>query len=360
MKGIILHLYMANTTQKDYYFQTNSDGTSQINVTGLISGTYPLTISNNDTVNMKKKSVDGSITILGIKTKMTVSVPSTYYYNSGTIATIKIKETATGKAAANAYVLVQVYTGKKSVGYLYQANDKGEVNVNYAPAAVGTHKIVVTMADSRYSASSVTKTVKVKKATGKLSSNKVNTYYKDKKNLVIKLTNTKNKKTIYAANLIVKIYPNSKSYYQYKGQTGTDGKLRISVKNLKPGTYSVVVTNGDSKNFTAKQMTTKIVIKKASAKITPAAATAKKGSNKYFNVTVKNTATNKVISGVKLSFKVYTGKSVKTYTASTNSKGIAKIPVKDISVGTHKVVVTSANKYVSAKSATSSIKITKV
>lgn len=359
MKGVILHLYMANTTQKDYYFQTGTNGTAEINVTGLISGTYPLTVSNNDTVNMKKKSVSGSITILGIATKMKVTVPKTYYYNSGTIATIKVTDKSTGKAVPNAIVLIQVYTGKKSQGYLYQANDKGVINVNYAPASVGSHKLVFTMADSRYSASSVTKTVKVKKASGKYTSNKVTAYYKDGKTLIIKLTNTKNKKPISAANVNIKIFPNSKSYYEYKGQTAVDGKLRISLKTFKPGTYSVTATNSDNKNYTAKQITTKFVIKKASAKITPAKATAKKGANKYFNVTVKNTATKKAISGVKISFKVYTGKTAKTYTASTNSKGVAKISTKALGVGTHKVVVTSANKYVSAKSATSSIKITK-
>ena len=360
MKAIVLHLYMANTTQKDYYFQTGANGTAEINVTGLIPGNYPLTVSNNDTKNMKKKSVSGSITILGIATKMTVTVPKTYYYNSGTIATVKITDKKTGKAVPNAIVLLQVYTGKKSQGYLYQADDKGKITVNYAPAAVGSHKLVFTMADSRYSAPSVTKTVKVKKATAKLTSNKVTAYYKDGKTLIIKLVNTKNKKGIYAANLNVKVFPNSKSYYNYNGQTGLDGKLRISLKNFKPGTYKVVVSKNDNKNFTAKQITTKFVIKKASAKITPAKLTAKKGANKYFNVTVKNTATNKVISGVKISFKVYTGNNAKTYTATTNAKGVAKISAKELSVGTHKVIVKSENKYVSAKSATSSIKITKV
>jgi hypothetical protein len=66
-----------------------------------------------------------------------------------------------------------------------------------------------------------------------------------------------------------------------------------------------------------------------------------------------------VAAGVKIKIKVYTGKSAKTYTAKTNSKGIAQLNVKSLKVGTHKVVVSSGDKYVSAKSATSSIKITK-
>ena len=57
--------------------------------------------------------------------------------------------------------------------------------------------------------------------------------------------------------------------------------------------------------------------------------------------------------------KVYTGKKYKTYTLKTSSKGIAKLNTKSLSVGTHKVVVSSANKYCVAKSAKSTIKITK-
>ena len=359
MSGIILHLYMANTTAKDYYFQTDANGTSKINVSGLISGVYPVTVSNNDTKNINNKSVDGSITILAKPAKIAVTVPSTYYYNTGNIATIKITDKNTGKAIPNAIVLVQVYTGKTSQAYLYQANSKGVINVNYAPSAVGSHKIVVTMADTRYSASSVTKTVNVKKATVTITSPKVTAYYKGGKTLIITLTNSKNKKPVYAAKVNIKIFISSNRYYNYNGQTGLDGKLRISLDTFNPGTYKVVISKGESKNFTSSQKTTSFVIKKAPAKISTAKLTAKKGALKYFKVSVKNTKTKKVISGVKVKIKVYTGKTTKTYTVKTNAKGIAQLNVKSLKVGTHKVVVTSGNKYVTAKSATSSIKITK-
>lgn len=359
MKSIILHLYMANTTAKDYYFQTGANGTAEINVTGLIPGKYAFTVSNNDTKNIKEKKVNGNVIILNIPTKMTVTVPKTYYYNTGNIATIKVTDKSTGKRVANAIVLVQVYTGKTSQAYLYQANSKGMIYVNYAPAAVGYHKIVVTMADSRYAASAVKKAVTVKKATAKITVKKVTGYYKSGSTYNIKLTNTKNKKAIYAAKLNVKIYPNSRSYYNYNGQTGLDGKLRISLDSFKPGTYKVEVSSNDGKNFTASKKTSQFVVKKAPAKLTPKQLTAKKGENKKFKVIVKNTANKKPVVGVKVSIKVYTGKTVKTYTVKTNANGTAKLSVKNLSVGTHKVVVKSANKYVVATAAKSSIKITK-
>lgn len=358
--GVILHLYMPETSGKDFYFQTDSNGQSKIAVNQLVSGTYSITVSNNDTTNINKKSVEGKIVIKSIPVKLTVSVPSSMYYNTGNTATIKVTDKSTGKVVPEAIVLVQIKTGSKTESYLYQANKKGIVTVNYAPAAVGSHKIIVSTADSRYAASSsITKSFTVKKASAKITAPKVNAYYKGGKTFIIKLTNSKNNKAVYGAKLNIKIFISSTKYYNYNGKTGLDGKVRISLDSFKPGTYKVVISQGESKNFTAAQKTSSFVVKKAPAKLTPAKLTAKKGASKYFKVSVKNTKTKKVIKGVKVKIKVYTGKTAKTYTVKTNSKGIAQLNVKSLKVGTHKVVVTSGNSYVTAKSATSSIKITK-
>ena len=169
----------------------------------------------------------------------------------------------------------------------------------------------------------------------------------------VKLT-TSAKKPIYDAKITLLI-----NGYKQSVRTGVDGQIRLSLNTLKPGTYKVVVKSGDTKSFTIKQISTKIVIKKAPAKLTPKKLTAKKGVKKYFKVTVKNTKTKKVIKGVKVKIKVYTGKKYKTYSVKTNSKGIANLNVKSLKVGSHKVVVSFANKYVVAKAAKSTIKITK-
>ena len=356
--GTVLHLYMPQTSGKDYYFSTDSNGQSKIAVSQLIPGTYNITVSNNDTVNINKKSVDGKITINPLKVKYTITAPSTYYYNTGTMATIKVTN-ATGEVVPYALILVQLYTGKKVESYIYQANDKGIATVNYTTASVGSHKLVVTSADIRYSADSKTKGIKVTKANGKFTASKITTYYKSGKTFIIKLTNCRNNKPIFGANVNIKVFISKTSYYNYNGQTGYDGSIRINLNTFKPGTYKVVISTSDSKNYTANQITSQFVIKTAPAVLTPTKVVAKKGENKYFTVTVKNTKTKTVISGVKLNIKVYTGKNAKTYTATTNSKGVAMITVKNLSVGTHKVVVTSGNKYVTAKAATSSIKITK-
>jgi hypothetical protein len=60
-------------------------------------------------------------------------------------------------------------------------------------------------------------------------------------------------------------------------------------------------------------------------------------------VTVKDRATKKAVSNVKIKIKVYTGKKYLTKTVKTNSKGIAKFNTKSLKVGSHNVVISSAN-----------------
>jgi len=352
--GIILHLYMPQTSGKDYYFQTNSEGISEIGVTGLISGTYDLTVNNNDTKNINNETTNGQINILKIPVKINGKDVS-IYYNTGTTYTFTV--TRDGAPVSGAYVLV-VIDGDTKNPYLFLTNSKGQVAFS-ASLDVGKHKVAIYSADNRYDAAQVTKTITVKKASAKITAKKVTAYYKGGKYLTVKLTNTKNKKGIFNAKINIKIFVSKNRYYNYNGNTGMNGQIKVLLDTLKPGKYKVVVSGADSKNFKAKQVTTKIVIKKAPAKLTPKKLTAKKGAKKYFKVTVKNKKTKKVIKGVKVKIKVYTGYSAKTFTAKTNEKGIAKISTAKLKVGKHKVVVTSANKYVVAKKAKSTIKIEK-
>lgn len=356
VKGSIFHLYMPQTSAKDYYLQTNENGTIEIDVSKLVGGNYNVTINNNDTENINNASADNTVKILQIPVKIAITSSLSVYYNSGSTATIKITDKATGKPIAGAYILVQL--GKDSKTYLFQTDSKGQISFA-ASLAVGKHPIKVSTADNRYKGTSISKTITVKKASATIKAPKVTDYYKGVKYFTVKLVNSKTKKAIYDAKVNIKVYISSNKYYNYNGRTGSNGQIKLVLDSLKPGTYKVVVAGADSKNFNAKQVTSKIVIKKAPTKLIPKKLTAKKGAKTYFKVTVKNSKTKKVIKGVKLKIKVYTGKKAKTYTAKTNSKGIAKISTSKLKVGSHKVIVTSANKYCVAKKAKSYIKIKK-
>lgn len=351
--SIVLHLSMPQTSGKDYYFMTDSNGQSKIAVNQLVGGTYNIAVSNNDTKNIKKKTVKGKIVIKPIKVKIKAS-NNKVYYNTGATTAIKVTY-KNGTAVAGAIVYVQFDKDKKKT-YLFQANNKGKVRFS-ASLATGTHKMVVKSGDTRYSAKAISKTIKVKKASAKISAPKVKAYYKSEY-FTISVNNAKNNKPIYDAKVNIKIFISSDRYYNYQGSTGAEGKLKL-LTNLNPGKYKVVVENGDGKNYTAKSVTTKIILKKTPAVITPTKVTAKKGSKNTFNVNVTNTKTKNPVQGVKVKIKVYTGKTAKSYKVTTDANGVAKLDLSSLSVGTHKVVVKSAEKYCVAKKAKSEIVITK-
>ncbi|WP_405270743.1 hypothetical protein [Methanobrevibacter sp.] len=331
-----------NTTVKVNTLTTNDKGTVELPMSGLRSGKYSVYALVNASSNNYKNN-----------TKVTVTIGTPVKYTISKTGIITVKNKLTGKKVAGAYVIIK-YDKNKNKSFYGQADNDGTIKIK----TVGKHKITVSNNDLRYYGADVTKTITNNKITAKCSAPKVITYYKGDKVFTVKLTNSK-KDPIYDAKLDIKLFTTSNKYYPYKGATGVDGQIRLSLESLNPGTYKVVITSGDTKNFALKKVTTKIVIKKAPAKLTPKKLTTKKGAKKYFKVTVKNTKTKKVIKGVKVKIKVYTGKKYKTYTVKTNAKGIANLNVKSLKVGTHKVVVSSGNKYVTAKAAKSTIKITK-
>ena len=136
-----------------------------------------------------------------------------------------------------------------------------------------------------------------------------------------------------------KVYSNgkAKTYYSY---TNSNGKTKFELPTtLTAGNHKIEIrlTNTNVK----KTITVKIA--KAKTAVKAPKVTAKLKKSKYFKVTVKNKATKKAVSNVKVKIKVYTGKKYKTYTVKTNKKGIAKINTKKLKVGKHKVVIDSGN-----------------
>ena len=356
IKGTTVHVNMPNTDKVDYYFSSDGEGICRFYVDKLYGGTYPMTVSNNDTANFNNVSVSSSITLLAKPTVITATFTSPYYFNTGKLVTIKLTDKSTGKVLSDVIVSVKIDSTLK----YYRTNSKGIVDITFAPMNIGSHKVSIGVYDTRrYNASAVTKTITVKKASAKLKVKKVKTYYKQKTSLEIKVTNKKNGKPIYMAKQYIKIYYTKNRYYKYYGQTGLDGRMRVIFDNLKPGTHRVEVMQNDKKNYKENTVVTKIIVKKAPVKFSAGKVVSKKGASSYFKVKVKNKKTKKMLSsGVKVKLKVYTAKKFKTYTVKTDSSGVAKLNVKKLSKGKHKVVVSSGDKYVKGKSVKSSIKIT--
>ena len=130
-----------------------------------------------------------------------------------------------------------------------------------------------------------------------------------------------------------------KKYKKYTVITKSNGTATLKTrKNLAVGKHKVTITTGDS--FTKK---TTITVNKIKTTVKAPKVTNKFKKSKYFKVAVKDKATKKAVSNVKVKLKVFTGKKYITKTIKTNSKGIAKLNTKFLKIGSHKVVISSAN-----------------
>ena len=350
LRNVVIHLYLKEAKQ-DYYFSTNEDGISEVGVTGLVGGTYTVTVDNtNDTVNMTYGSVTGTVIIVPIPVNMKVSLGEGYY-NSGYTGSITI--TRDGAPLEGVYVQVRVYvSSNKFRDVILLTNSKGKITFS-ADLPVGKHKIVVRTIDTRYEASSVSKNIKIKKAKSKFSASKTSGYYKQNKEFVIKLTNKKTKDKIYGASIKVKISSSKARYKSFKVTTGANGKAKFNSYGVIPGVYKVKISCADSKNYKASKITSKLVIKKTPTKLSAKSVTARKGENKKFTVKAENKKTKKPLYDLKL--KIVVGS--KKYTVKTDSHGVASLSTSSLNTGNYKVTVTSSDKYCHAGKVKSSIKI---
>ena len=277
-----------------------------------------------------------------------------------TKATIKLAQS--GKAYKSAKLVVKVadsngtalnkvpvkvkFSNKKSV--TLTTNSKG-IATYTMPFSPGTYKATASISKDNVDAKSKTlSNIKIVKAKLTIKAKKLTTTYKSGKYFQVKLVNSKNK-AVKSVRVKMKVYT-GKKYKTYSVKTNGKGIAKIKTNSLKRGKHKVVIKIS-SKNYAAKT-------KKTVVKITPKPVTvlARSGIYKYkgkqvggvFESQVLNKDTRVPINGFKLKIKIYTGSKYQSFNLVTGKgekfKGYLFYITNKPSVGTHKVVISSANK----------------
>ena len=266
-----------------------------------------LSVSNNDIENVEKLSATQTVE----KKKVTLSAPDVkMHYKDGSkfTVTLKYKKQAIGNAKIQIQINGQTFTKTTD------KTGKASINLNYKS---GTYTVLsICNGNSEFEGASAKSTVTIKstlkcsdyskyyKNTGKYSS----TFY-DKKGKLLK-------------NTAVKFKLNGKTT---SVKTSSKGVATLAI-NLKPGKYSITITNPKTTESLTKTVTIKSLIVTNDLTFNET----QKGK---FNVKILN-SNGKASPNKKVTLKV----NGKTYTKTTNKNGVATL---DLSLGNGKYTLTT-------------------
>lgn len=308
---------------KSFSATTNSKGVATA-IIDLNAGTYDVTAVNPST----KEEKQFKLTISKVTGKI---VPQNLNaeYASGTF-TFKLVDSATNKPLTGK-LIYSIYNAGRSL----TADKNGIVTIDNSNLQmikyengvlsvknnldVGKHLIIIKGNDSNVDVQEIEFELTVSKIAPILSANSFTAVYGDSKYFIITLkesdgTPIPNQEILFSA------YSGDDHYYFITDEphkTNANGQVKLKI-NYLPDHYTFYVS---SKN--CKEISKKIVIKKITPKISAKDKTFKKSvKTKKYTITLK-TNKNKAMKNTKVYIKV----NGKTYTAKTNSKGVATFKI---------------------------------
>ena len=256
---------------------TNSNGISSFIMNDLKVGKYNIYFSVGGD-NIKEVSTLATYTVkkLTIKpTKLTTT------YNSGSTFKISVVDND-NKGVSGVKLKLNIYTGKKYKTAYVTTNSKGIASYKPTNLAKGTHKVVISSANSNFEAKSVSSSIKINPKTLKLYSAK---YKYSEASILMIGVGANSKKPIDNIKVKVQIYTKSKCktfnlVSGYDKKSKSHGMIYIITNKFTAGTHKVKLTV-TSPNYKGSA-TTKLVISKAAAKTKPKfTAVLTKGKEKY-------------------------------------------------------------------------------
>ena len=186
----------------------------------------------------------------------------------------------------------------------------------------GTVTITISLSSDHYNAPDATVNVEISRKTPELTATSVTTTYNVNKDLVITLKDEKGE-ALSGEEVTVDLN-GTKTY-----TTDENGQVKIATGSLVPNTYNVKISFAGNDYYLGSDATAEVTVKKATPKITASAKTFTfEDKTKKYTVTLKDNKGN-ALKNTKVTLKV----NGKSYTATTNSKGVATFKLSDITKG---------------------------
>ncbi|MCQ2737446.1 MAG: Ig-like domain repeat protein [archaeon] len=263
---VVLTAYLASdaTGFVTFYVNDIKVGVSEVKE-GIANCTYTPTKVGQYTIKAvydgDDKYFDSNATGDLVVNKMPVIITPTALsttYDSGKYFQVKVVNKE-GNPVSGLKLSLKVYTGSSYKTVTVTTDANGIAKYSASKLSIGTHKVIVSVADSNYNASSKTSSVKVSKAPTIVTAKKV-TYTKGaNKYFTVSIKNKVTKKPIKGLYLKIRVYT-GKKYKTYTVKTNSNGVAKLNTKSLKIGTHKVVIYT-TSKYYTVKKSGNLIVIK---------------------------------------------------------------------------------------------------
>lgn len=298
-------------------YATNVDGKVNVDLSTLSSGNYDYVLSYSGDDKYSSFTTTGNLNVenaVSDKIKPSVEVPSLDSPSADGSVTVKLPDDATG--------IVTLSINKKDYHF---AAVNGAAKVMIPNLDNGNYPYTIAYSgDSKYSSYSTSGSLKINKTESinpAPAIEKINTLM-----TTISITSTYNENNYLVATLkdskgniisgkTVSVNINGLKTFD----TDANGQIKVSTIDLTPDTYiSTFIFAGDNK-YNGASATGNIVINKAAVKLTAKAKTIKlNDKTKKYTIILKNNV-NKYM--VDTAVKITVNK--KTYSAKTNSKGVA-------------------------------------
>ncbi|WP_298499603.1 C1 family peptidase [uncultured Methanobrevibacter sp.] len=247
----------------------------------------------------------------------------------------------------NSYVMGDINLALNNA-IIHYNDDSGEYLLDTSSINYGIYKLKGSLENRKLDYTVCEGTLKIVKKSVIYASTLTKTYGTGNK-LSLTLKDDKGN-AIKNANVKVKL-----SGKTYTVKTNSKGQATLAI-NLAVNTYTATITYSGNDQYSSANKQVKIVVKKATPKLTAGKKTFKvKTSNKKYTITLKNNL-GKAMKNTKVTITV----NGKTYTAKTNSKGQATLTLKITKKGTHKATVKyGGNKNYNAVTKTTTITVKK-
>ena len=291
----------------------------------LAANSYNVEVNFDAGENYKTSYKENTIAVSPAIAKITEIQTQNNVYGENTI--IKVKTTLSGVLTVNMGSIVKTFD--------IVANDLTSLNLGVLDADSYNINIALN-GGSNYTKPNNNTSIIVSKANTQIISSTVTAIYNEGKYIIATLKNNKGT-PISGATVLINLN-GIKTLI-----TDTNGQVKLTTDGLIPKDYTATITFDGNKNYDKSTTTTKVIVKKATPKLTAKAKTFKKSvKTKKYSITLK-TNQNKVMKNVKVTIKV----NKKTYSAKTNSKGVATFKITKLNKkGTFKATITySGDKY---------------